>query len=80
MYQNDGYTDKPTHVRVFQTDVNEDGAEWGIDGGDDQGNYTPNFWSFKTHAEAVENIPLFIKDCERDNIKFQWRNPRERKS
>lgn len=67
----DGYTTRPTHLRVFS-----DGGEWFVDGAADEG-YTESCWSFDSFEEALTALPEFVQNNEAHNgVKFDWRNAR----
>lgn len=64
-----GYAQRVTHILV----VHEDG-EWFIDGRDERGDYTEACWSYDTWAEAMANVPDFIRALTEDyGITIEWR-------
>ena len=72
--KHDGYTTEPTRVRLW-ADRNGDGVviEWGIDGADDDGNYTEGCWTYDTRDEALAAIPEFIAAATFDGVSWHWR-------
>jgi hypothetical protein len=70
-YSGDGYTIRPTHLRVFT-----DGREWFIDGSDGDG-FTESCWSYDSFHEALAALPKFVQHNEAHNgVRFDWRNAR----
>ena len=63
MKDEDEYTTKPTHLRIFSDAAYRDDGflevEWFIDGRDDNGKYTEMCWSYDSFEEAVSALSEF---------------------
>jgi hypothetical protein len=58
-----------SHILV----IKEDG-EWFLDGRDSENNYTEACWSYDTWAEAMADVPDFIRALTEDyGVTIEWR-------
>lgn len=67
----DGYTSRPTYVRIYHEEDMD--YPWQLDGADGQGHYTEHVESFATFEEATAAAPTFIEWCATYyGVTWQW--------
>jgi hypothetical protein len=71
MYDDDGYTSQPTHIRVYREDTGDEYV-WHLDGADNDGNYTVEVRTYETMQQALDSIPLFVADSTFDGVEWRW--------
>ena len=65
----DYYITVVNYIRV----LGEDG-QWFIDGRDEYGDYTEACWTYDTWAEAIADVPEFIRALtEEYGLTIEWR-------
>ncbi len=70
-----GCTTRPTHLRIACDSVMNDEDRWILDGVDDAGLCTPDYWAFGSHAECVDAMPRFVETLTTScGVTFDWRS------
>ena len=63
----DPYTSRPTHLRVYREDTGDE-YPWHIDGADNEGRFTEDVRRFETQAECLTYADLFVADTTYDGV------------
>lgn len=71
-----GYTDRPTHVRLFSDEIGHVGdeplLEWNIDGADNAGRFTEMCWTFGTFSDAAAALSDFVVEATTRGVVWDW--------
>lgn len=71
-----GCTNRPTHLRITRDGVVSGEDRWIIDGADDAGLVTSDYWVFDSHPEAVAAMRRFVETLTTIcGVTFDWRTP-----